>query len=345
MSQPQEVATSVSDTPRAVAVPPPPVRSSKSPIALDPAMNGAQAGRAIHLSLLETVLANEAGTRQGLDPECLHQLRVAVRRARSALAQLRDVFEADAVAHLKVELRWLQTTTGPVRDLDVYLLKMEDYRGDLPESIRGHLDPLETYLHEHHALERQHLVSALDSERYARVLTDWRALVENTEPALPDRPNAARPIGELAAERIRHAYRQVRKEGDAITPSSPPEALHALRIKCKRLRYLLEFFGPLFGEKKTGRLVAPLKVLQDNLGDFNDLTLQQARLTDFAHDMVREQQVGADSLLAMGRLVEHLAARQAGERGRFEKSYAAFSRPRIRRRLRRLLRRKALKRE
>jgi CHAD domain-containing protein len=154
-----------------------------------------------------------------------------------------------------------------------------------------------------------------------------------------------RPIGELAAERIRHAYRQVRKEGDAITPSSPPEALHALRIKCKRLRYLLEFFSPLFGEKKTGRLVTPLKVLQDNLGDFNDLTLQQARLTDFAHDMVREQQVGADSLLAMGRLVEHLAARQAGERGRFEKSYAAFSRPRIRRRLRRLLRRKALKRE
>jgi len=339
VSQPLERAAARPDPSNTSAAEPPNGQSSKKPIPLDPTLRGLEAVRAIHRSLIDTVVANEPGVRQALDPECLHDLRIAVRRGRSALAQINDVFAADAVAHLKAELKWLQTTTGPVRDLDVYLLKMDEYRADLPESVCQHLDSLDTYLHNHHAIEQRRLVSALDSERYRTLLQEWRALIAPDRPVHPGCANAERPIVELAAERIWRTYRRVRKNGDAITAESPDEVLHALRIECKKLRYLLEFFTSLFGDRRTLRLVAPLKVLQGTLGDFNDLTVQQRKLTDFAHDMVREQQVGADSLLAMGRLVERLAERQSSEKKRFERSYAAFAKRRVHKRFRHWFRR------
>ena len=312
--------------------------SSKKRIALDATMRAVDAARAIHRSLIDTVERSEAGVRDGLDPECLHDFRVAVHRARSALAQVKGVFAPATVAHLKTELKWLQTATGPVRDLDVYLLNMAKYREDLPEPVRADIDPLETYLRNHHAIERRRLLSVLDSDRYHLLLDRWRALAAPDQPVDPEAPNAERSIDTLAGERIWRAYKRVRKAGDAITADTPDDRLHALRIECKKLRYLLEFFAALFGEKKVGRLVTSLRVLQDNLGDFNDLSVQQRQLTEFAHDMVREQHVGADSLLAMGRLVEHLSARQALERRRFERSYAEFARRRIKSRFRRLFR-------
>ena len=107
--------------------------------------------------------------------------------------------------------------------------------------------------------------------------------------------------------------------------STPAEALHALRIDCKKLRYLLEFFSGILGKQATARLIVGMKQLQDNLGTFNDLSVQQEKLVHFAHDMVREQQVSADALLAMGRLVEHLAARQSDQRARVRRSYEMVS--------------------
>jgi len=315
--------------------------SSKPSLTLDPAQPAAEAARIIHRSLLETLLINEPGVRQNADPEFLHDLRVSVRRARSALAQLEGVFPADVTAHLKTELKWLQTVTGPMRDLDVYRLNMDEYRHDLPEAIRKDLDPLETYLSNHHRIEHERLVAALDSKRFNALLRDWRLLDEGVPASDEEWPNARRPILGFAAERTWQAYRRVRRKGDAITDESPDEALHALRIDCKKLRYLLEFFTLLFGPTRTARVIERLKLLQDNLGTFHDLSVQQEKLASFSHHMVEEQQVGADALLAMGRLVERLGARQTAERTRFQRSYAAFAGKRTRERFRKLTRARA----
>ena len=67
-----------------------------------------------------------------------------------------------------------------------------------------------------------------------------------------------------------------------IDDDSPDEALHRLRIDAKKLRYLLEFFRALYPPKEIGAVVGALKSLQDNLGDFNDLSVQQGAMRGFA---------------------------------------------------------------
>ena len=131
------------------------------------------------------------------------------------------------------------------------------------------------------------------------------------------------PIGEVGSERIWKVYRRVIKNGLAIHDETPATALHELRIECKKLRYLMEFFRSLYDDGKIDRLIKALKQLQDNLGDFNDYEVQQGSLTGFAEEM--QGTAPAATLMAMGRLVEHLEAGQDRERHDFGQHFAKFA--------------------
>lgn len=300
--------------------------TSKAKIELDPAMPAGEAAKLIHRTLLATLRRNEAGTRRDLDSEFLHDFRVAIRRTRSALSQLRGVFPAADVERFKGELRWLGGVTGPTRDLDVYLLKMDGYKAELAEAVRQDIEPLQKYLVAEQRRAQRRMVRQLDSSRCQSLLADWEAFLQ--QPAeLDGAPNAGRPIAEVASERIWKVYRRVIKEGLAIDQATPAEALHDLRIRCKKLRYLMEFFRGLYDPAKIGKLIKALKQLQDNLGDFNDYEVQQMSLAGFGEDMQRRGAAPAETLMAMGRLIEHLAAGQQRERDHFAERFARFSRP------------------
>ena len=90
-----------------------------------------------------------------------------------------------------------------------------------------------------------------------------------------ERPDAARPIGEVAGERIRKVYRRMVRMGDAIGAVSPAEDYHELRKKGKELRYLLELFGaPLYPGGGGQADDQALKALQDVLGRHQDREVQ-----------------------------------------------------------------------
>jgi CHAD domain-containing protein len=285
--------------------------------------------------LLRTMLANEEGTRQDLDSEFLHDFRVAVRRTRSALSQVKGVLPPDDVEPFRRELSWLGSATGPTRDMDVYLLKMPDYESSLPRAVRRDLEPLKVFLERHQRLEQRRLAKTLAAARYQRLVREWDAFLERSAPSEPP-PHAARPIVEVASERIWKTWRKVAKAGRAISPETPAEALHRLRIACKKLRYLLEFFRGLYPAKKIGPLVKSLKQLQDNLGDFNDYEVQQGALAGFARQMRDEGDTPVETLMAIGRLVDHLESGQAEERRKFAERFALFDAEANRRLFRRL---------
>ena len=177
------------------------------------------------------------------------------------------------------------------------------------------------------------MVRHLDDPRYGALLAAWDAFLN--EPADPEgAANAGRPIGEVASERIWKVYRRAIKKGLAILVDTPAKALHELRIECKKLRYLMEFFRGLYDGPKIERLIKALKQLQDLLGDFNDYEVQQVSLRGFAEEM--RESVPADTLMALGRLVEHLEAGRERERGRFAQRFAKFARPANRRLARQL---------
>ncbi len=298
--------------------------TSKLDYRLDPQARADLATKEILLGLLATLEANIDGARANLDSEFLHDLRVATRRTRSALGQIRGVFPDDQVAHFKDEFAWLQLATGPVRDLDVYLLDFDAYRQELPAHLGPDLEPLRGFLHSRYAAEQGRLARALGSKRFTRLRADWRAFLEAPAPVPDTTPNGARPIKEVSDQRIRALAKRVRREGRAIRSDSPPEDLHELRKSCKKLRYLMEFFQSLYPTDRIRALIALMKTLLDNLGGFQDLAVQAAHLRDLAQEMRDKDQAETATLLAMGALIGNLLARQQRLREGFDQVFGAF---------------------
>jgi CHAD domain-containing protein len=274
----------------------------------------------ILLRLLDTAEANVDGTLRDLDPEFLHDLRVAVRRSRSAVKLLADVLPPRASSRFAGELKWLGDLTTPSRDLDVYLAAVQPLVERDPA-----LKPFYEFLAERRAV-RHELVAGLRSARFRRFVRDWRALLGN--PLLD-----SEPIKVIAARATRRAYTRVRKLGRAIGPHSAPADLHNLRKRCKELRYLLEMFASLHDADTQQSVVAELKRLQDVLGEYQDTNVQLEQLRAFADEMIAARRAPSDTLLAMGRLTSDLERRQEQARSQFGTVFARFDRARNRHRL------------
>lgn len=298
--------------------------SSKLDIRLHPKERADVATKQILRNLLDALEANVSGTKANLDTEFLHDLRVATRRTRSALTQIKDVFPQSVVEDFKARFAWLQQVTGPVRDLDVYLLDFPQLQQQLPPPMRPDLEALKTFLMSHYDEEHRRLVAALESPEFAALLRDWRAFIEAPQAREPAASSAALPIKAVADARTRRMLKRVLKEGRAITDASPAEDLHELRKTCKKLRYLMEFFQSLYPRSEIRELIKQTKVLLDNLGDFQDLAVQAEHLERTAVQMQSEGMASVDALLSMGALVNTLFERQAQARTEFARIFAGF---------------------
>ncbi|MDF1581471.1 MAG: CHAD domain-containing protein [Desulfuromonadales bacterium] len=302
--------------------------SSKLEVELQPAMPAGEALRILLHHLLITMERNLAGTRQDLDSEFLHDFRVAVRRTRSLLSQVKGVIPPAVASHFAAEFKWLGQITGATRDLDVYLLKLPGYRAGLPDSMQEDLQPLQDYLVRHQQLEQRKLARQLASVRCRRLLDEWRRFLTGPPDKHSWPEKAVRPILEVANRKSWKTYRLVLDEGLLISENSPAAALHELRIRCKKLRYLMEFFQSLHPAELVSTQIKTLKGLQDVLGDFHDLEVQADALRDFGRDMQAElPDLPGEVFMAMGVLIDSLYKRQAIERQNFSGRFARFARP------------------
>jgi CHAD domain-containing protein len=277
---------------------------------------------AVARRLLTVISDNVAGTVSGADDEHLHQLRIAVRRSRTVQRQLKNVFPPQELPGFRSEFRWLQQATGDARDLDVYVHDLGALRDMLPEAMRSDLAPLEPVLVHSRLTARADMARALLSARTVNLLEDWDRLLETlVELPTDDRPAAERPIGEVAGRRIRKVYRRIVRMGEAIDADSPAGDYHELRKKGKELRYLLELFGiKLFGEETVAPMVKALKGLQDVLGRHQDREVQMAMLRASA-DEVAGLRGGGAACMAMGVLVDRLAADERAARAEFSERF------------------------
>ena len=299
--------------------------SSKLNIPLEPELRADEAMRRILLTLLDAMEVNEAGTIANLDTEFLHDFRVAVRRTRSAQGQMKTVFPPATLARFREKFAWLGSITSQTRDLDVYLLKFENYQKQLPESLREDLEPLRTFLKRHHQQEQASLSRQLQTAAYRQLKNQWRRYLNSPLPKRPAADDAGKPIGEVAPRRTWRMYKRVLREGRAITPESPAEELHELRKSCKKLRYLMEFFQHLYPAKKIRALIKELKGLQENLGDFQDLEVQIHSLQHYSDQMKQEGDMTPRTELAMDILLKGLETRMQEVRDIFASRFEQFS--------------------
>ncbi len=295
--------------------------SSKIDVDLTPEHTAREAAQAICRHLLRTMRLNEPGLRADVDTEFLHDFRVAVRRTRAALGELKEVFPERVTREFKARFRDLGRLTGPARDLDVYLLSEAEIRDQVPANLRSGLDPLFAALRREREEAYRTLVATLADPHYRRMLRRWAAVLEPPPGRrLADSPAAGMPVREFACRRIHRRWRRLLQAGLAITDDATAADLHALRIHGKKLRYLLEFFASLFPSRATSGLVRHLKGLQDNLGAHNDLVVQSQRLRGVLATLDDLEEAAA-----IEALLDVLAERQRQVRREFAGAFGDFA--------------------
>ena len=290
------------------------------------------------LGLLDTLEQNVDGTLRDIDTEFLHDLRVAVRRTRSAIKLLGDVLPDGLAAPYAAEFKWLGDLTTPTRDLDVHLLGFDAMAGGLVAASPADLEPFRAYLVRRRAREVRRLAAGLRSARFRAITDHWRkALTEVRDARPPRKGSGVLTADELAVARTARTFRRVAARGSAITPASAPESLHDLRKRCKELRYALEFFAPLHDPVLYRKVVGDLKQLQDCLGEFQDSQVQREEIHALADAMLAERAAPAATLLAMGEIAANLALSQAEAREVFAGRFTRFAGPAGQQRVRALL--------
>lgn len=310
-----------------------PVRET---IGLEATDSLAEAGRKVLSFHFGRMLSHESGTRRGDDIEALHDMRVATRRMRAAFRVFDGGFRQKAVKPLLAGLRATARVLGQVRDLDVFIDKLQQYQQFLPENEQAGLQLLLEAWTAKREQARREMLAYLEGKQYRRFKKDLLKFVSTAgagaKPTSEDKPYQLRYlVPGLIYERFEavHAY-ETRLE------TATPDTLHQLRITFKQLRYAVEFFAEILGEEGQ-RVIEAVKMLQDHLGDLNDAEVASHSLRDLLAEWDQNQ---AHLPLAERQSPTHLAAyleTKLEERQRllesFPQAWAQFNHPDLRRNL------------
>jgi CHAD domain-containing protein len=283
-----------------------------------------EAVRHIVAHQLYQLRSHDPGARND-EPESLHDMRVATRRLRAALRIFAAAVPPGLRARLSEELKWLGELLGSVRDLDVQLAKLDRFTAAAPAGFRPALGLLRAHLDAERLRRRANMIAGLDTRRYFRLLVRLERFAHSTPPRRPRDATALDPIAPSGRRAIKKALRKLLERGAEIQAMPHPEDLHALRMRAKRLRYLLEFLRELTG--KPGRQsVKRLIELQDLLGSYHDAVVA----AEFVRGYVETPgiQLPPASMMALGALVAselHLAEEKRAD---FERTWRRFTRKR-----------------
>jgi inorganic triphosphatase YgiF len=227
-------------------------------------MHAHEALRHIVWQCLAQLQGNQDMVLHGEDVEGVHQMRVALRRLRSAMRLFSAAVEP--ATELMAELVWISDKLGSARDIDVFLTQtlvpllqqFDHHPGLLTLRCRAMTAQCVAYIA---------VRSAIRSQRYQRLLLSMGAWLENMQ----DDPKA-RSITEIAEGMLQKQYKQLQKHGKLLSEMNT-EQRHQTRIAGKKLRYAAEFFVSLYSPRRTEPFLQKLADLQDVLGMLNDITI------------------------------------------------------------------------
>lgn len=245
---------------------------SAGSIVLPPKATANEAFATIVTHSLRHLLGNWSSVTIAREPEGIHQMRVALRRLRSALSLFGGPFRA-ALHNLESDVRWISQVMGAARDLDVFqdevLRPAAEAHGEDERLLE-----LSTVVRARRRIAWHDVLEALESERFRHLALELAA-VTYSRPWLDASlggAEAIRPAAEFAHERLTHRHRVLLKHGRNVDELDARER-HEVRIKLKKLRYAIDFFSSLLKTGETRRFLKRMSKLQDILGHMNDATV------------------------------------------------------------------------
>ncbi|WP_327291123.1 CYTH and CHAD domain-containing protein [Streptomyces sp. NBC_01198] len=261
-----------------------------APPAGPPAVPGSAGGTAtgyLH-DQLAAILALDPAVRRD-EEDAVHQMRVATRRARSALKSFRKELDREVTDPLGAELKWLAAVLGAERDREVLAERLaallDELAGEpgadaaaVTDAVRDRVQALAARTSTE---SRETLLRALGSARYFALLDALEALIA----APPYRRGARKPGAEAARATVGRDMARLRRrieEALALEPGEEKDvALHEARKSAKRARYSGEAVRPVLGAPAKAH-TSRMKKLQQLLGEHQDSVLSREALTGAA---------------------------------------------------------------
>jgi CHAD domain-containing protein len=209
------------------------------------------------------------------DPEHVHQLRVATRRARAALDIFADCLPAKAYKRARRRLRALRRAAGEARDWDVFLLTLAERQRKPAARQRPGLDFLTGCALSRRLAAQERLIEVANGEPFTldRLLADTVAAVHR-----PHNDSEGRDLIDLARPILGDLLKEL--EAAAERDLSDYAQLHQVRIAGKRLRYAMEVFADCFEPAFKDELYPAVEQMQEILGNANDSHVAAGRLTE-----------------------------------------------------------------
>jgi len=277
-----------------------------------------QAFQAVIVNCMAQIQANEAGVVQGDDAESLHQMRVGLRRLRSALGLFKDTLQPPE--EMQQELDWLGTQLGAARDWDVLAgSTLPTVAEAVPEETR--LAAVRSAALSQASEKHEAASAAVGSPRYTRLILSFTRWVQGCgwrDAMLPqERSRLAARLTRFARDTLVHDQRRLLKRGKRLQGASP-QARHKVRIAAKKTRYATEFFQSLYPAKKVRPYVKALSTLQDELGWLNDAAVADRLLKQLQDDR-------ADLAGGTGFIRGYLASRVENDDRKIRKLWKNFA--------------------
>lgn len=269
---------------------------------------------------LQRAEKNRAGAAKCRNPERIHDMRVALRRARTALKLFAPCAAEDDWRKVRKELARVAGYLGAVRDYDVGLAAFDALCSDhqLPEEDVRELREALCAVREEHVVA---LRKILEGKRTDEALAGLAAAARQARRC---ETRAARGSArEYLAAAVLSAVKDVLASGDEDVTQLFAEHLHQLRIAFKRLRYTCEFAHPVFG-KIFDEFIEYCVKIQDCLGRHQDLASLCVHLEDLARRLRKKKKAHAGVLLTCGAVLERARAAMARERAAFAELWREF---------------------
>ncbi|MBF6558844.1 MAG: CHAD domain-containing protein [Candidatus Binataceae bacterium] len=206
--------------------------------------------------------------------EPLHQMRVATRRLRAAVALFAGAIHGSRARVYRSDLPWLGRAAGAVRECDVIAAMLDRRGARLSPDLAAAMPALMGAIAERRALEHGRFVAILAARRYRL------ACARLSEP-LVRRVDQRATVGLAAPAMIAPIARAVSRCGRRLERDASPLLFHRLRVRLKRLRYGLEIL-PASGGKRVRKAAARLAAMQELLGQHQDLVAAIGWLHEYA---------------------------------------------------------------
>jgi triphosphatase len=259
------------------------------PFGLKPDMTVEESLQKIGLGCLRLYLRNELAALADVS-DGVHQMRVAVRRLRSAVATMKRMLPEDQYDWVSRELRWMANILAPARNWDVFSSSLlAPVRDALPTD--QDLTELSRICEDERQSAHQRADAAIRSRQYTSALlklSQWFASCSwRNQPVSQQSALLMAPIGIVAPSLIGRRYKKVKEAADEFDELTPQQR-HEFRITVKTLRYTIEFLKDLFDSGQIAEFVQRLKPLQDDVGYANDVRV--------AHELLADLQVSKEDV-------------------------------------------------